>query len=359
MPPPSRLAASITARRARNATGNVLTNDTDVDAGDTKTVTTTGVTVGTYGTLTLNANGSYTYVVDESNAAVQALRVTGQTVSEVFNYTMADTAGATSSSTLTVTVDGRNDTPVANADVATAIEAGGLNNGTAGSNATGNVLTNDTDVDAGDTKTVTTTGVTVGTYGTLTLNANGSYTYVVDESNAAVQALRVTGQTVSEVFNYTMADTAGATSSSTLTVTVDGRNDTPVANADIATAIEAGGLNNGTAGSNATGNVLTNDTDVDAGDTKTVTTTGVTVGTYGTLTLNANGSYTYVVDESNAAVQALRVTGQTVSEVFNYTMRGRRRPDQRQHPDRHRRRAQRYPGRQRRRCHRHRGWRPQ
>ena len=132
-------------------------------------------------------------------------------------------------------------------------------------------------------------------------------------------------------------DAGGLTSASTLTVTVDGRNDTPVANVDVATAIEAGGLNNGTAGSNATGNVLTNDTDVDAhGDTKTVTTTGVTVGTYGTLTLNANGSYTYVVDESNAAVQALRITGQTVSEVFIYTMRDTARPDQHQHPDRHR-----------------------
>ncbi len=39
-------------------------------------------------------------------------------------------------------------------------------------------------------------------------------------------------------------------------------------------------------------------------------------GTYGSLTLNGDGSFTYVIDEANAAVQALRATGQTVSESF-------------------------------------------
>ncbi len=70
-----------------------------------------------------------------------------------------------------------------------------------------------------------------------------------------------------------MTDTAGATSQATLTITITGVNDTPIAIDDTGTAFESGGLNNGTAGSNATGNVLTNDTDVDSvanGETKTV-----------------------------------------------------------------------------------------
>ena len=218
-----------------------MTNDTDVDSvanGETKTVTVgTGVRTGTYGSLTLNADGSYSYVVDESNAAVQALRVSGQTVSETFTYTMRDTGGLTSSSTLTVTVDGRNDTPVANADVATAIEAGGLNNGTAGTPATGNVLTNDTDVDANDTKIVSGVSnngvsgvlgqIVAGSYGALRLNADGSYTYAVDNNNTAVQALNV-GDTLTDTYNYTMKDTAGATSSTTLAIVIHGANDNPV-----------------------------------------------------------------------------------------------------------------------------------
>ena len=51
-------------------------------------------------------------------------------------------------------------------------------------------------------------------------------------------------------------------------------NTPPVAVADTDDATEAGGVNNGTAGTDATGNVLDNDTDADVGDTKEVTTTG-------------------------------------------------------------------------------------
>ena len=59
-------------------------------------------------------------------------------------------------------------------------------------------------------------------------------------------------------------------------------------------ATEAGGVGNGTPGVDPTGNVLTNDTDVDGvanGETATVTTTGALAGAHGTLTLNADGSY--------------------------------------------------------------------
>ena len=169
-----------------NATGNVLTNDTDVDAGDSKTVSAVaGAAInvgsglaGTYGTLTLNADGSYSYVVNNANAAVNALRLATDTLTDTFAYTMTDAAGATSTTNLVVTIQGSNDGPTAVADTGTAVEAGTA----AGSNATGNVLTNDTDVDSGDSKTVTAVaGAAInvgsglaGTYGTLTLNAAGS-----------------------------------------------------------------------------------------------------------------------------------------------------------------------------------------
>nr|WP_240523340.1 tandem-95 repeat protein [Polaromonas sp. AER18D-145] len=93
--------------------------------------------------------------------------------------------------------------------------------------------------------------------------------------------------------------------------------------ADTGTAVEAGTA----AGSNATGNVLTNDTDVDSGDTKTVSAiTGGTVGsvlagTYGSVTLNADGSYSYAVNNANAAVNALRTSANTLTDTFTYTMR--------------------------------------
>jgi hypothetical protein len=92
----------------------------------------------------------------------------------------------------------------------------------------------------------------------------------------------------------------GATSTASLTVTIHGANDNPVAVADTADATEASGFNNQTPGVDPTGNVLTNDTDVDAGDTKTVTTTGTFTGLYGTLHLSADGGYTYNVNNNNA-----------------------------------------------------------
>ena len=60
-------------------------------------------------------------------------------------------------------------------------------------------------------------------------------------------------------------------------------NTAPTAVADTGDATEKGGTNNGTGGSPATGNVLTNDTDPDAGDTKTVSAVnfGATDGTLG------------------------------------------------------------------------------
>ncbi len=142
--------------------------------------------------------------------------------------------------TRSIAITAVNDAPVTVVDTATAVEAGGTANGTAGTNPTGNVLTNDTDVDAGDTKTVTGVSAGVqasaagpvgtpvsGSFGTITIAADGSYTYTVDNNNAAVQALRTTSNTLEDVFTYTMRDAAGLTSTTQITVTIQGANDTP------------------------------------------------------------------------------------------------------------------------------------
>lgn len=110
----------------------------------------------------------------------------------------------------------------------------------------------------------------------------------------------------------------------TASMTVTSVNDAPTAVVDSATAIEAGGTSNGTTGTNPTGNVMTNGTDVDSGDTKTVTgiLAGVqasaagnigssVTGTFGSINTAANGAYTYTVDQNNATVQALRTTANT------------------------------------------------
>ena len=86
--------------------------------------------------------------------------------------------------------------------------------------------------------------------------------------------------------------------------------------------------------------MLANDTDVDD-EPLTVANPGTYVGTYGTLTLAANGSYTYT---PGAAAQGLD-TGEVGQDVFSYTASGRHRL---RHGDahRHRQRPQRRAGRQ-------------
>ncbi|WP_315809276.1 VCBS domain-containing protein [Pseudomonas sp. C9-3] len=346
-----------------NPSGNVLANDTDPDtittipqdvmhvvsfwAGDSPTSTTVtapGQSLrGQYGTLTLNQDGSWSYALDNTLPEVEALRASGQTLQDKFTYLGADIWGGATPGLLTITIDGRNDTPIASDDTATAVEAGGVNNGTPGVDPRGNVLDNDTNVDGvqyGETKTVvhytSENGNTVsagqvlqGLYGKLTINADGSYQYVVDNANPTVQALRTAGETLREVFTYRMRDTAGATSDARLTVTVQGADDNPVARDDSNVASDE------TPAPQATGNVLPNDSDVDGGDHLTVTgirtgeetasgTAGVIgqpiAGRYGTLVLNADGSYTYTIDLSNREVLAAAGLGQILKDYFTYTI---------------------------------------
>lgn len=141
---------------------------------------------------------------------------------------------------MAIAVTNVNEGPTAVVDTATALEAGGTANGTAGTNPTGNVLSNDTDIDAGDTKTVTGVAAGVvgsvstnvgsavtGTYGSISISSTGAHTYNVDNSNAAVQALRTTSNTLTDTYTYTMRDAAGLTSTTQITVTIQGANDAP------------------------------------------------------------------------------------------------------------------------------------
>ena len=221
-----------------------------------------------------------------------------------------------------------NTAPTAVADTADATEKGGIANGSGGSPATGNVLTNDTDPDAGDTKTVTAVsfGATAGTLGTalagahgsLVLNASGAFTYTVNETDAAVQALRQSTNTLTDVFSYTMRDTAGATSSTTLTVTIHGANDAPVLAAQT-------GNQNATVGSAFSLALPAGTfTDVDAGDTLTYTATAADGSALPAwLTFNATTrTFSGTPAAANVGTLSVKVTatdlgGLAASETFN------------------------------------------
>src|SRR5206468_4165442 len=137
----------------------------------------------------------------------------GATTDVIVNYTVTDEHGATDTATLTITVTGVNDDPVALNDVGA---------GNEDTTILGTVATNDSDVDDGAVLTYTPNNVPAG----FILNPNGSWS--LDASNAAYQHL-AQGATHVVTANYIGTHLHAATGTTTLTITLTGADDAPVA----------------------------------------------------------------------------------------------------------------------------------
>ena len=203
--------------------GNVLNNDSDVDSGTILSVTAPGEYVGRYGTLSIAADGGYTYRLDNASGDVQSL-AQGSTVVDQFTYNVTDGIVAVSGQ-LDITVTGSNDAPVVAGDSAFLIED-------LMASASGNVLANDTDADAGTTLAVADPSNQQGKYGTLSLATDGSYAYSLDNANGAVQSLG-RGAVLAEHFGYTATDGIASVASA-LDITLIGSNDAPILIAPLA-----------------------------------------------------------------------------------------------------------------------------
>src|SRR5690606_893950 len=87
---------------------NVLANDVQgADRVPTGPIT-AGTFVGTYGTLVLAADGSYTYTLNTNDPDFKNLHGGGSGV-EHFTYTLKDADGDTSTATLTLNISNRDD----------------------------------------------------------------------------------------------------------------------------------------------------------------------------------------------------------------------------------------------------------
>src|SRR5207253_666801 len=322
---PVAVADTNSGNEETTTTGPSASNDSDVDDGADLTYSLNAPVAG----LTLNTTGSYSFAPSLHDALPISQ---GATTNVVANYTVTDNHGGSSSSTLTITLTGTNDAPVAVADTNAGdpVTEAGVNPANTpfpgDATAAGNVLTNDTDVDTGDTKTVSAVNgsaanvgtAVVGTYGSVTIASDGSYSYTLDNADPDTNAL-AQGATATDQFSYTVVDSNGATSSTTLTITLTGTNDAPVAVADTNAGdpVTEAGVNPANTpfpgDATAAGNVLTNDTDVDTGDTKTVSAVNgsaanvgtAVVGTYGSVTIASDGSYSYTLDNADPDTNAL------------------------------------------------------
>ncbi len=267
-----------------------ITNGTDTETlpdpfgapGQTMTIAGTNG-----GVFTVRNDGAYSF---DTNGEFNAL-AHGEFVSTGITYTVTDANGGTDTAEITVDVRGRNDAPVAVADDNggdPVVEAGFA---TAGDpSASGNVLANDTDPDTSDVLFVLSVeadnanvGASVaGLYGSVVIDANGDWTYTLDDLNPSTRAL-AEGEVVTETFQYVVNDGLFAADTGTLTITITGSNDAPFAPDTLQVGTEDGMVID---------SVLSSDPDSVAAPIHTVE----TGPSHGSVTMNIDGSYTYIPD---------------------------------------------------------------
>ncbi|PMZ83083.1 VCBS domain-containing protein, partial [Pseudomonas sp. FW215-T2] len=311
--------------------GNVLSNDVQgadrVTIGENAGPITPGTFTGTYGTLVLNANGTYTYTLNTSDADFQALHGGGNGT-ETFAYTLTDADGDSSTANLVLNVY-NNDDPVT---------LNGLNvyggeltvyekNLGDGSNPNASALTQSgtfTVTALDGLQTLTVGGITVVSGGvaagfpqsittplgsTLTITgfnaATGvvSYSYTLNDNEAHPTANGANSLT--ENFNVVATDSDGDSATGQINVNIVDDLPKGVYDSNASTASETLQTLNG--------NVLSNDVQgadrVTIGENAGPITPGTFTGTYGTLVLNANGTYTYTLNTSDADFKALHGGG--------------------------------------------------
>jgi VCBS repeat-containing protein len=194
----------------------------------------------------------------------------GQTAALTFAYAVSD-GGASTARTLSVTVAGRNDAPVVSGPVSAATneDAAPL---------VVNLLQGATDPDQGDTLTVTSFSQTGGR--TVSVTRTGG-ALALDPAQFNDLAA---GESATLTFGYGVTD-GSATTAQTLNVTVQGRNDAPVAGADSFTTTYQTPL------IIATNSLLVNDADPEG---RTLAITALGGASNGTVQFNSDGNIVFI-----------------------------------------------------------------
>lgn len=355
-----------------SVSGNVV-NDSDVFGADGALVVDAGVTAvrtgaenaagtngtigvgleGSYGTLTLNADGSYTYAL---TADVDYLD-NGESETDEFTYTITDGDNDTDQATLTITITGTNDAPELQVDAnnklvnekglstgsGELVDGDAANDSDTSEQVTGSFTFSDAEgladiaslTIAGTTLTLGQGGINsfadmVGQsfstdHGEVELTAydgNGtfSYRYTLGEAIDHVDGNGTNIADDADSFTITVTDDGGL--SDTVTVNIDVVDDVPEAEDDGPAVVTEDGA------SVVDGNVLDNDnTYADqpaafvgwSADGFNNAAAITALNTYGTLVQNTDGSWSYKLDNSQAATQALDAADQLSYDLY-YTM---------------------------------------
>ena len=245
---------------------DVLANDYDVDANDTITLTSFDGTSVLGASVSRNVDGTLRYDPTAS-ATLQALAL-GESSSDTFTYTIADSHGATDTATVTVEVAGVNDDPVIGVGV-TAGAVTEIADPAQGENETAHTVTGTiafADVDLSDRHTVSVTPQGEGYRGTLgvvavdsTGSGAGAIGWTFEVADSALDDLAA-DETRVQTYEIAVDDGHGGIATEIVSMTLTGTNDAPEAIADEAATDQD---------TPVTIDVLANDTDVDNGDDPT------------------------------------------------------------------------------------------
>lgn len=327
---------SVTEDGASSIGGNVLDNDSagaDAPKSFASWGSEDGVAIAAlnvYGTLTQNNDGSWSYVLDNSRAVTQALTNT-DSHDYVLHYTMQDADGDTSEATLTITTHGTDDSASLATLSATGVDGTVYEHGLVTHDDSQTTVNGSFSVSASD-------GIHDVVIGGTTFNweqiqaFNGTQTVNTSDGILTLTSYSGTATNGTIYYSYTLPaavsnDSAGyfddnialavngiggSTASDSLVIHIV--DDSPAAINDNASVTEDGTSNIG-------GNVLSNDSagaDAPAvfvawGDSDSAAISAL--NTYGTLTQNNNGSWSYVLDNSRSATQAL-----TSANTLNYDL---------------------------------------
>ncbi|MEZ8119908.1 VCBS domain-containing protein, partial [Vibrio splendidus] len=260
--------------KVTSISGTLLAHDSD--SKDSVTFT-AGNSVGAYGTLHVDSNGQWHYDLDHSKA--NALQQ-GETKAEGFDITAISTDGSTATKHIEVLVQGNDDGAIISGqDSGQVTEDKHLQT-------SGNLTV--TDPDSGEGHFTATSGSTQ--LGTYTIDASGHWTYSLDPR---VQSLHQ-GETTPDVFTVHSADGTAHV----IKVTITGTQDAPIITGQSTGAVYEDSQTSVSGTLNAD--------DKDYGQSGFWAQSHIaSTHNFGDLSIDRNGHWTFHLDPTNTAVNAL------------------------------------------------------